>query len=315
MAVRPLKRCSSGRVMLRLRSVVAVALSAAAVPTTQTAAGGSASSAAPRAAAVAAPRNLSLAVDANGDGLISLEEVQAWSVAQFGAAAAGAEAEPLAPRLLQQVDDAGSAGCPCIDPWSDTDALVAASSCREFTDRIGSGCTPADYGALRCDTWDAGLPPACGDHGGDTVFEPEPWCPASFCYIDPANCDRPFDRSAYTWATPASHAPADELHYSYETCGNLNSYAESRHYEQLNGMNLRIAFPGDSGAGYTLYTIQLGGDTGKKDGSVWGFMKEVLKAGNVSWTSQEISHASRSRFNSSYSACTYTTNPPSLVTS
>ena len=78
--------------------------------------------------AVAAPRNLSLAVDCNGDGLISLEEVRAWSVAQFGVAAAEAPAEPLAPRLLQADDATGSSGCPCIDPWNDTDDLVAAGS-------------------------------------------------------------------------------------------------------------------------------------------------------------------------------------------
>ena len=164
---------------------------------------------------------------------------------------------------------------------------------------------PPNYGALRCNTWDEGLPPSCGDDGGVAVLEPEPWCAASFCYVDPASCDRPSDRSAYTWADPASHAPLGELHYSYETCGNLNSYAESRHYEQLSGMHLRVAFPGDSGAGYTLYTIQHGVDEGKKDGSVWGFMAGVLKEGNVSWTPQEISNASRSRFNSSYSACVH----------
>ena len=154
---------------------------------------------------------------------------------------------------------------------------------------------PPNYGALRCNAWDEGLAPSCGDDGGVAVLEPEPWCAASFCYVDPASCDRPSDRSAYAWADPASHAPLGGLHYSYETCGNLNSYVESRHYEQLSGMHLRVAFPGDSGAGYTLYTIQHGVDEGKKDGSVWGFMAGVLKEGNVSWTPQEISIASRSQ--------------------
>jgi hypothetical protein len=109
--------------MLRLRLLAAAAAAArSAVPTTAV----TSSEAAP--GAVAVPRNLSLAVDCNGDGLISLEEVRAWSVAQFGVAAAEASAEPLAPRLLQADDATGSSGCPCIDPWNDTDDLVAAGS-------------------------------------------------------------------------------------------------------------------------------------------------------------------------------------------
>ena len=195
--------------MLRLRLLAAAAAAArSAVPTKAV----SSSEAAP--GAVAAPRNLSLAVDCNGDGLISLEEVRAWSVAQFGAAAGRrleAPAEPLAPRLLQADDATGSSGCPCIDPWNDTDDLVAAGSHREFTDRFGSSYVPPNYGALRCNAWDEGLPPSCGDDGGVAVLEPEPWCAASFCYVDPASCDRPSDRSAYTWADPASHAPLGEL--------------------------------------------------------------------------------------------------------
>ena len=53
--------------------------------------------------------------------LVSLRQVLEPGVEDAGP-------QPLAPRLLQADDATGSSGCPCIDPWNDTDDLVAAGS-------------------------------------------------------------------------------------------------------------------------------------------------------------------------------------------
>ena len=81
--------------------------------------------------------------------------------------------------------DSGSAHCPCIDPWADTQAVRATeTACREYTTRSSQGCVPADYGALRCDAWDAGLPPSCATGAtlgaaagvGPPAGAVKPWC-------------------------------------------------------------------------------------------------------------------------------------------
>eukprot|EP01043_Picozoa_sp_COSAG02_P070858 COSAG02_NODE_12716_length_1504_cov_5.242670_1_plen_449_part_10 len=96
------------------------------------------------------------------------------------------------------------------------------------------------------------------------------------------------------------------LAYSYETCGNLNSYSEQRHFSALTGQTIRVSYPGDSGSGYTLYT-----ENGEKKGSMVDFVKKLaLDHGfytiDVDVT-QDSKDAVQSAFDSgsSFSACVH----------
>ena len=64
--------------------------------------------------------------------------------------------------------------------------------------------------------------------------------------VDADTCQRPLDLSD---SEPGSASAG--LSYSYETCGNLNTYSETRHLKYLRGKHLRVSYPGDSGSGYS----------------------------------------------------------------
>jgi hypothetical protein len=90
-------------------------------------------------------------------------------------------------------------------------------------------------------------------------------------------------------------------HCSYETCGNLDSYAAEKHYSSLRGRHIRVSYPGDSSTGYTILT----NDDGSRDGSVVQFMRDIAADAGFTWEVHEVSPASRARYSSSYSACTH----------
>ena len=66
-----------------------------------------------------------------------------------------------------------------------------------------------NYGNLGCKPHDQGLEPFC-----DSSFPPA-WCFDSWCYVDPANCDKVHVRSKYFGDA--------EIYYSYGACGSTNS--------------------------------------------------------------------------------------------
>ena len=206
-------------------------------------------------------------LDADGNGLISATEFgafQAWGTAQFRAQPSQTASTTNAGR--------GTADCACIDPWTSL-AATSGSACRNYTDASTKLqiCVPADYGAGRCAAHDVGLPPDCGLAPTtirlvNTVGanrNPKEWCGKEWCYINASTCHRPHDLSGYAW-DPATHH-GDALSYSYETCGNLNTYSDTRHYETLAGRSLRISFPDDTSA--TKHAIFTHPETGVRDGS------------------------------------------------
>lgn len=223
-----------------------------------------------------------------------------------GAGRTGAQTAPVVVEL-------GSEACPCIDPWSATSYATAEAAatfetdqCRPAThagrNRNGptTSCLPPDYGASRCSTWDMLLSPECVNAQGEVPDSGQPdWCQSSWCYVDPANCARPFSTSSMSWPT-VTGLPEDGLAYSYETCGNVDSYSASKHYESLSGMHLKVSYPGDSSTGYTLFTNE-----GRKDGAFVKFMQDIAADAGFTWEVHNVSEASKSRFSSSYTACVH----------
>ena len=96
------------------------------------------------------------------------------------------------------------------------------------------------------------------------------WCQAKWCWVDSAACKLSSSKSgasimnAWTWTAcvlrtsmltlPVGFFPNTTKHYySYETCGNLNSYDHSKFENVPRSVSeLRISFPGSSRSGYTI---------------------------------------------------------------
>ena len=107
-------------------------------------------------------------------------------------------------------------------------------------------------------------------------------------------------------ATEVVEAAQAGLAYSYETCGNLNSYSQDRHFSALRGQTIRVSYPGDSGSGYTLYT-----ENGEKKGSMVDFVRKLALDHAFQLVEVEITQDSRNAVRtafssgSSFSACVH----------
>jgi hypothetical protein len=206
----------------------------------------------------------------------------------------------------QSASGGGSSACPCIDPWP-TPAPVAGSCRRLQINRehdfgvtnFSEVCVPFDYGAAACRAWDnASWNSACLTAAGTVRDSGAPeWCTKEWCYVNASTCKRPMD--------PADVDPSLvaglQLHYSYETCGNLNTYTDVRHYRYLRGRHIRVSYPGDSGTGYTLKTLA----DGSKAGSMVEFMRAIAAEAQFTWEIVPLSDVSRSRYSSSFTACVH----------
>ena len=202
-------------------------------------------------------------------------------VATFLAAGVGAQ-DPLL----------GSPACPCIDPWAATSFATPAAQtafdgaqCRQGThggQNVGgdaTSCLSADYGSSACSSWDQQLSPECVNAQGLVPDSGQPdWCASKWCYVDAHNCARPNSHSTMAWPD-VTGLPADGLAFSYETCGNVDSYSASKHYAALKGRHLRVSYPGDSSTGYTLFTTT----GGRKDGSFVQFMRDIAAEAEFTW--------------------------------
>ena len=100
-----------------------------------------------------------------------------------------------------------------------------------------------------------------------------------------------------------------KLMTSYETCGNVDTYSESKVLEDINGKHLRVTFPGDSSDGYTLLTDP--NDSSNKLGSMRDLMlgadgvDGLADLHNFTWEVRPISDNSLKRYSSSYTACVH----------
>ena len=164
----------------------------------------------------------------------------------------------------------GTSDCPCIDPFSNasdwTLTGVDAGACDGLVDRGGS-CYQRAYGAARCEAWDS-------DSAACSVSDPPSWCANIWCWVDQRRCLRPNDHSRWFSAVRLERddGRADQLHFSYEACGNLNLYSndESMRETLLRTASrgpLRISMPGDSSNRYSLVTASPGVQGTGRDGT------------------------------------------------
>lgn len=199
----------------------------------------------------------------------------------------------------------GSSACPCINPWGATGDH--GEGCRPATvgGRDGGAtpvCLPADYGAGQCKRWDDDTDPRCVDASGSALPTAPDWCAQFWCFVDASQCDRPNHPSTVQWEEDNVLNRTNELTYSYETCGNVDSYDfKERDYSRLRGRDIRVAFPGDSRFSYALKTL----DDGSKDGSYVQFMQNIAEEVGFTLTVQDITEMSVHRFPSSFTACTH----------
>jgi hypothetical protein len=209
----------------------------------------------------------------------------------------------------------GSLACECVDPWPISGGASASSvqqqqqQCRNATlgfNHVGGPrtqgaelCLPLEYGRSWCAPWDANVLGECVDQDGGILEGGRPdWCSAMWCYVNASSCQRAHHPSDFTFHD--GDAPTG-LAYSYETCGNLDTYTAAAHYQTLRGKHLRVSFPGDSDTGYTIYTDQ----QGVKQGSTVRLMQDIAADVGFTWETHVVSDASRSRFSSAFTACVH----------
>ena len=212
----------------------------------------------------------------------------------------------------------GSPACECVDPWAGAAPQGLAGPCRNAT--LGTQhrggimndvrlCLPQNYGASYCRPWDEDVVNECvGADGTALDSGPPDWCGSSWCYVNASTCQRPHESTDMLWE---EGAPAG-LTFSYETCGNMDTYTNRKHYRSLRGKHLRVSYPGDSSLGYDMYTANASCPhtedvtcTGTKDGSVVRFMRDLAREAQFTWQEKPVSRTSRERFSSTYTACVH----------
>lgn len=125
--------------------------------------------------------------------------------------------------------------CPCI-PLNATglqysNKYDANADCLIHDSPGETFCYPATYGFDGCQAYDQNLPPSCNKQG----FPGNPdWCFKSFCYVDKDNCK---DTDYF----PSTYFDNEGLHYSYETCGNENTFLQSLNDQLKHSMMEPVA--------------------------------------------------------------------------
>ena len=231
-------------------------------------------------------------------------------------------------------DPAGHSSCRCIDPTAPALMLYHSRCDPRHRALPGGGCYPASYGARTCAAHDANLTTECVADGAgascqllsgeevDCSGSTNAWCGARWCYVDPTACSLRNDQTGFFPHTAYTDAQGvnRSLHYSYETCGNLNSYDTSKFQKKLEAQDrLRISFPGASGSGYTIrrnggysgFSVNNGTrremSNSGRHGSVVDFFDTMMKDyGITRFEVVEVSAASAAKFpESSFSACVH----------
>jgi len=133
----------------------------------------------------------------------------------------------------------GHASCQCVGfsnvPWTNDIS---------WTNKSGQTWTmqyPGDMGGT-CQAWDEDVHPLCKNAGPG---RPD-WCDKKWCFVDPCECDLPTPPKV-TMVLPWATFTGKSLYYSYETCGNADSYtpvinteACVNQFEQDNCLRLKI---------------------------------------------------------------------------
>ena len=125
----------------------------------------------------------------------------------------------------RQINSGDDASCPCLTSSQVFDNLntsgyisggfitVSGVPWPQFpADRYGS-----TYGGDRCASHDRLLAPDCADDAGKQLVGSPAWCERSWCFIDASACKLSSTRGLYF--------PLSTLAFSYETCGEVNSFS------------------------------------------------------------------------------------------
>lgn len=119
----------------------------------------------------------------------------------------------------------GSNDCPCIG----IDGLEGETWVQLKWPLIGEPY-PADLGA-HCEAWDNNRHPKCKDEADEGFVKGGPgkgegWCASRWCYVDPCHCDVGTAPKVASYL-PKGRFQGKDLHYSYATCGGVDTFADS----------------------------------------------------------------------------------------
>ena len=115
--------------------------------------------------------------------------------------------------------------------------------------------------------------------------------------MDTNNCHR-----SNTLSSEAGEFFNESVAYSYETCGNVDTYSTQNIMKVITDKTLRVSYPGDSSDGYTLATDEA---TGNRIGSTVDLMYEIFEEYNITAVLKEVSEKSKARYTSSYTQCVH----------
>mmetsp|Transcript_10600 Transcript_10600/g.30180 ORF Transcript_10600/g.30180 Transcript_10600/m.30180 type:complete len:623 (-) Transcript_10600:101-1969(-) len=186
---------------------------------------------------------------------------------------------------------AGSSGetppfpdCPCLSseqvasglaPARDGDCIRSAA--------LPGVCLPLDYGQGGCQAWDSSMYQGCAG------TQAPRWCALKWCFVDPANCTRPNEPSVFL--------PLSSLHYSYATCGYVDTFQQRVVSDDLANRTLRVSYPPDGT--WELTTLP----DGSKAGAYNDLFFDIAAEWNITVVEVPIPEVSISQFDSVFTAC------------
>ena len=172
------------------------------------------------------------------------------------------------------------------------------------TTEYGVNCAPHDL-----------YQPICVDVDDCTTLIPLPaecdksFCQRSFCFVDPKNC------ALYHKAS--SVYPNNNIHYSYATCGHMDSFTFTERRKSLQGQTLQVALNSNTGGWMGAYHPE-GSFATTSNGAPWTgpmveFLKDAATRGgfrlNITAPPMWLREESAKFFgDSSFDACVYATS-------
>ena len=171
--------------------------------------------------------------------------------------------------------------------------MTAPGTCAAATGELNGSCVELGYGA-ECGVHDRNLPEC-------NVTSAPAWCSRQWCFVDPARCLHPH-RASTGWF---SETPE---YFSYETCGNLDDYADTKYVRELTGRSVRVTFPYNGPNGYIYYPAagDERGAIGNMKGAFAAFVSDIFKEFGMRAALVNLTDVSRVKFpDSSYTACVH----------
>lgn len=119
--------------------------------------------------------------------------------------------------------EVGDPGCRCV-AFDDIPGTTDVSWKDNDSDAMQIIEYPAEMGGS-CQSWDKDVHPLCRGPG-----TPPEWCGKRWCYVDPCSCDIPTPPKV-TMYFPRATFTGKSLYYSYETCGDKDTFTKELNLE------------------------------------------------------------------------------------